>query len=158
TNTTGDQVFDATLRQGLAVQLEQSPFLSLVSENQIQHTLRMMGQPPDATITREIARDLCQRVGSNAYIAGSIASLGDDCVIGLNAANCATDDLLANDQVQATGKEKVLDALGHAATKLREKLGESLGSVQKLDSPLEQATTPSLEALRNFGLGLKARA
>jgi eukaryotic-like serine/threonine-protein kinase len=156
TNTTGDQVFDGALRQGLAVQLEQSPFLSLVSPQQIEQTLRLMGQAPGARLTPEIARDLCQRVGSKAYIGGSIANLGNDYVIGLNAVNCATGDSLAQEQMQAMGKEKVLDALGRGATKLREKLGESLSTVQKLDTPIEQATTPSLEALQAFSLGWRA--
>ena len=156
TNTTGDTVFDGTLRQGLAVQLEQSPFLSLVSDERIQQTLRLMGQPPDAVLTPEVARDLCQRVGSKAYIGGSITNLGQDYVIGLQAVNCATGDSLAQDQMQAIGKEKVLDALGRGATKLREKLGESLGSIQKFDAPVEQATTPLLEALQAYNMGYKA--
>src|SRR5713101_1658561 len=150
TNTTGDTVFDGTLRQGLAVQLEQSPFLSLVSDERIQQTLRLMGQPPDAVLTPEVARDLCQRVGSKAYIGGSITNLGQDYVIGLQAVNCATGDSLAREQAQAAGKEKVLDALSRAAASLREKLGESLSTVQKFDTPVEQATTPSLEALQAF--------
>jgi eukaryotic-like serine/threonine-protein kinase len=156
TNTTGDTVFEGTLRQGLAVQLQQSPFLSLVSDEQIKQTLRLMGQPHDARLTSEIARDLCQRTGSKAYIRGSIASLGNDYVIGLTAVNCATGDSLAQQQMQAIGKEKVLDALGRGATKLREKLGESLGSIQKFDAPVEQATTPSLEALQAYNQGYKA--
>jgi len=156
TNTTGDTVFEGTLRQGLAVQLQQSPFLSLVSDEQIQQTLRLMGQPHDARLTSEIARDLCQRAGSKAYIRGSIANLGNDYVIGLTAVNCATGDSLAQEQMQAIGKEKVLDALGRGATKLREKLGESLGSIQKFDAPVEQATTPLLEALQAYNLGYKA--
>ena len=156
TNTTGDTVFEGTLRQGLAVQLQQSPFLSLVSDEQIQQTLRLMGQPRDARLTSEIARDLCQRAGSKAYIRGSIANLGNDYVIGLTAVNCATGDSLAQEQMQAIGKEKVLDALGRAATKLREKLGESLGSIQKFDAPVNQATTPLLEALQAYNQGYKA--
>src|SRR5713101_1281446 len=156
TNTTGDSVFDGTLRQGLAVQLEQSPFLSLVSDERIQQTLRLMGQPPDAVLTPEVARDLCQRVGSKAYIGGSITNLGQDYVIGLQAVNCATGDSLAREQAQAAGKEKVLDALSRAAASLREKLGESLSTVQKFDTPVEQATTPSLEALQAFSMGYKA--
>jgi eukaryotic-like serine/threonine-protein kinase len=158
TNTTGEAIFEDTLRQGLAVQLEQSPFLSLVAEQHIQQTLRLMGQPLDARLTMKIAPDLCQRTGSKAYIAGSIANLGNDYVIGLNAVNCATGDSLAHEQVQAPSKEKILDALGQAAAKLRERLGESLSSVQKYDAPLEQATTPSLEALQAYSLGVKARS
>ena len=152
TNTTGDAVFDGALRQGLAVQLEQSPFLSLVSDERIQQTLRLMNQQPATRLTPEIVRDLCQRMGSKAYIGGSIANLGTDYVIGLRAVNCATGDSLAEEQVQALGKEKVLDALGRAAAKLREKLGESLSSVQKFDTPIEQATTASLEALQALSL------
>jgi tetratricopeptide (TPR) repeat protein len=154
-NSTGDPVFDGTLRQGLAVQLEQSPFLSLISDERIRETLRLMDKPADAKLTPEIARDLCQRVGSKAYIEGSMASLGSDYVIGLKAVNCATGDSVAEEQVQADKKERVLDALGKGATKLRERLGESLSTVKKLDTPLEQATTPSLEALRAYSLALK---
>jgi serine/threonine protein kinase/predicted Zn-dependent protease len=153
TNTTGDPVFDDTLRQGLIVQLEQSPFLGLVSEQHIQQTLRLMGQPVDAKLTPEIARDLCQRTGSKAYLSGSIASLGSQFVLGLNAVNCQTGDFMADEQEQATGKEQVLAAMDKAAAKLRTKLGESLSTVQRLDTPVEQATTPSLEALQAYSLG-----
>jgi serine/threonine protein kinase len=152
TNTTGDPVFDGTLRQGLAVQLEQSPFLSRVSEERIQQTLRLMGQPPDVRLTPEIARDLCQRTQSAAVIDGSIASLGSQYVLGLKAVNCRTGDSLAQEQVQAARKEDVLKALGDASTKLRGKLGESLSTVQKFDTPIELATTPSLEALQAYSL------
>lgn len=157
TNTTGDPAFDGTLRQGLAVQLQQSPFLSLMSDERIRQTLQLMDKSQDAKLTPQITRDLCHRVGSKAYIGGSIASFGNDYVIGLDAINCTTGDSLAEEQVQAAGKERVLDALGRAATKLRAKLGESLSSVQKFDAPLEQATTPSLEALKALSLGLKTR-
>ncbi len=153
TNTTGDTVFDGTLRQGLAVQLEQSPFLSLVSDQRTQQTLRLMGQPADAKLTPEIARDLCQRAGSKAYLSGSIASLGSQYVLGLKAVNCLTGDTLAEEQERATGKEQVLSAMDKAAPKLREKLGESLSTVQGFDTPLEQATTPLLEALQAYSLG-----
>jgi eukaryotic-like serine/threonine-protein kinase len=156
TNTTGDPVFDGTLRQGLAVQLEQSPFLSLVSDQLIQQTLRLMGQPAGAKLTAEIARDLCQRVGSAAVLAGSIASLGNQYVLGVKAVNCRTGDMLAEEQVQAARKEDVLKSLSGASAKLREKLGESLTTVQKFDTPVEQATTTSLEALRAYSLGMKA--
>jgi len=155
-NSTGDPVFDATLRQGLAVQLEQSPFLSLVSDSQITQTLGLMGRPPDARVAPEIARELCQRIGSKAFIAGSIASLGSEYVIGLRAVNSRSSATIAEEQVQASAKEKVLDALSRGATKLREKLGESLGTVQKFDTPLEQATTSSLEALQAYSLGIKS--
>jgi eukaryotic-like serine/threonine-protein kinase len=155
TNSTGDAVFDGTLRQGLAVQLEQSPFLSLVSDQRIQQTLRLMGQPADARLTPEIARDLCQRAASKAYLSGSIASLGSQFVLGLNAVNCQTGDSLAEEQATADGKERVLKELGGAAANLRQKLGESLSTVQKFDTPIEQATTPSLEALQAYSLGRK---
>jgi len=150
-NKTPDTVFDDTLRQGLAVQLEQSPFLTLISDDRIQQTLRLMEKPPDSRLTPQIARDLCQRTASKAYIAGSIASLGSSYVISLNAVNCSTGDSLTHEQVQAPSKEKVLDALSRAATSLREKLGETLASVQKFDVPLE-ATTSSLEALQAYSM------
>jgi Flp pilus assembly protein TadD len=153
TNTTGDAVFDGTLRQGLAVQLEQSPFLSIISDQQIQQTLKMMGQPRDARLTPEIARDVCQRSGSKAYLTGSIASLGSQYVLGLKAVNCVTGETVAEEQERASGKEQVLSAMDKAAPKLRTKLGESLNTVQKFDTPLAQATTPSLEALQAFSLG-----
>jgi eukaryotic-like serine/threonine-protein kinase len=153
TNKTDDSVFDDTLRQGLAVQLEQSPFLSLISDERIRQTLRLMEKPADSRLTLQIVRDLCQRTASKAYIAGSIAGLGNGYVIGLNAVNCMNGDSLVHEQVQAANKEKVLDALDQAASRLREKLGESLSTVQKFDTPLEQATTASLEALQAYGLG-----
>jgi predicted Zn-dependent protease/predicted Ser/Thr protein kinase len=158
TNATGDKVFDGTLRQGLAVQLEQSPFLSLVSDQRIQQTLRLMGQPTDAKLTPEIARDLCQRTASAAVLDGSIASLGSQYVLGLKAVNCRTGDSLAQEQVTADGKERVLKALGEATAKLRNRLGESLSTVQKFDTPVEQATTSSLEALQDYSLGWKTKA
>lgn len=157
-NKTNDPVFDVfdeALRQGLAVQLEQSPFLSLVSEQRIQQTLRLMGRSPDAKLSAESIRDLCQRVGSKAYLSGSISRLGSQYAIGINAVNCQTGDSLAQEQATADSKERVLAALGEAATKLRAKLGESLKTVQKLDTPIEQATTPSLEALQAYSLGRK---
>jgi eukaryotic-like serine/threonine-protein kinase len=153
TNTTGDSVFDGTLRQGLSVQLEQSPFLSIISDQQIQQTLRLMDRPPDAKLTPEIAWEICQRTGSAAVLDGSIASLGSQYVLGLEAVNCRTGDSLAREQVQAARKEEVLRSLGDASTKLRGKLGESLGTVQKFNTPVEQATTPSLEALQAFSVG-----
>jgi tetratricopeptide (TPR) repeat protein len=154
-NSTGDPVFDGTLRQGLAVQLEQSPFLCLISEQRIQQTLRLMGQSADAKLTPGIARDLCQRTGSAAVFDGSIASLGNQYVLGLKAVNCRTGDTLAEEQARATGKEQVLAAMDKAAEKLRQKLGESLSTVEKFDTPVEQATTPSLEALQAYSLGRK---
>jgi tetratricopeptide (TPR) repeat protein/predicted Ser/Thr protein kinase len=155
TNKTGDPIFDDTLRQGLAAQLQQSPFLSLLSEQRIQQTLRLMGLPPDGKLSPAIAGDLCQRAGSKAFLSGTISSLGSQYVIGVSAVNCRTGDYLAQEQFTANGKENVLKALGEASTKLREELGESLKTVQKLDTPIEQATTPSLEALQAYSLGRK---
>lgn len=154
-NLTGDPVFDGTLRQGLTVQLEQSPFLSLVSEQRIQQTLRLMGQPRDAKVTGAVSLDLCKRTGSTAVIEGSIASLGSQYVIGLKALSCSSGDVLAEEQITADGKERVLKALGEATTKLRERVGESFSTVQRFDKPLEQATTPSLEALQAYSLARK---
>jgi tetratricopeptide (TPR) repeat protein/predicted Ser/Thr protein kinase len=152
-NSTGDAVFDGTLRQGLAAQLEQSPFLSLVSDERIAQTLTLMNQPKQARLTPELARDVCQRTASAATIEGSISSLGSQYVLGLKAVNCRTGDLLSEEQVTANGKEQVLDALGTASTKLRARLGESLASVQKYDVPPDSATTSSLEALQAYTLG-----
>jgi eukaryotic-like serine/threonine-protein kinase len=156
TNTTGDPVFDGTLRQGLSAQLEQSPFLSLLSDERISQTLVLMSQPKDARLTQELGREVCQRTASAATIEGSISSLGSQYVLGLKAVNCRNGDLLAQEQVTANGKEQVLKAVGDAATKLRGKLGESLASVQKYDAPPENVTTPSLEALQAYSLGYKA--
>ncbi|MGB6599184.1 MAG: protein kinase [Candidatus Acidiferrum sp.] len=155
TNKTGDPIFDDTLRQGLTVQLEQSPFLSLVSDQRIHQTLQLMGRPADSKLSAAIAGDLCQRTGSKAYLSGLISKLGGQYVIGVSAVNCQTGDNLAEEQVTANGKENVLKALGVASTQLRKKLGESLQSVQELDTPIEQATTPSLEALQAYSLGRK---
>ena len=157
TNTTGDSVFDDTLKQGLAVQLEQSPFLDLVSERKVNQTLKLMGRPAGDRLTPEVTREVCQRTGSKAMLTGSIAELGSQYVIGLKAVNCNTGDVLAEAQEQAAGKEAVLKALDAAAVSLRSKLGESLSSVQKYATPLEEATTPSLEALKAFSLGRKMR-
>src|SRR6266487_382263 len=148
TNTTGDPVFDGTLRQGVLAQLEQSPFLSLLSDQRVAQTLALMAQPKDARLTRELAREVCQRTASAASVEGSISSLGSQYVVGLKAVNCRSGDVLANEQATASGKEQVLKAVGEAATKIREKLGESLASVQKYDAPAENVTTPSLEALQ----------
>jgi serine/threonine protein kinase len=156
TNTTGDPVFDGTLRQGLSAQLEQSPFLSLISDERIAQTLALMSQPKDTRLTKELGREVCQRTASAATIEGSIASLGSQYVLGLNALNCHNGDVLAQEQVTANGKEQVLKALGDAATKLRAKLGESLASVQKYDAPPQNVTTPSLEALQAYSLGCQA--
>ena len=154
-NKTGDAVFDDTLKQGLSVQLEQSPFLDLVSERRVNETLKLMGRPAGDRLTSEVAREVCQRMGSKAMLTGSIAGLGSQYVIGLKAVNCNTGDVLAEAQEQATGKEAVLKALDSAAVSLRGKLGESRISVQKYGTPLEEATTPSLEALQAYSLGWK---
>jgi tetratricopeptide (TPR) repeat protein len=155
TNATGDPVFDGTLRQGLSVQLEQSPFLSIISDQQIQQTLQMMGEKPDARLTPEIARELCQRTGSAAVLDGSIAQIGAQYLLTLKALNCVSGESLASTEAQASDKSRVLDALGKVASDIRNKLGESLSTVQKYDTPLQQATTPSLEALQAFSSGFK---
>jgi eukaryotic-like serine/threonine-protein kinase len=155
TNTTSDSVFDGTLRQGLSAQLEQSPFLNLLSDQQIGKTLALMSQAKDARLTSEVAREVCQRTSSAATIEGSISNLGSQYVIGLKAVNCRTGESLAQEQATANSKEQTLKALGEAATKLREKLGESLASVQKYDVPAESVTTPSLEALQAYTLGVQ---
>lgn len=154
-NKTGDPIFDDTLRQGLAAQLQQSPFLSLVSDQKIQQTLKLMGKPLETKLSPAIAADLCMRAGSKAYLSGTISNIGSEYVIGVSAVNCQTGDSLAQEQVTASGKDNVLKALGGVSTTLREKLGESLKTVKKLDTPIEQATTPSLEALQAFSLGRK---
>ena len=153
TNTTSDPVFDGTLRQGLAIQLEQSPFLKIMDDQQVQRELRLMNIPPGGRITNPIAHDICLRGGAAATIGGSIASLGKSYVVALEAITCKDGATLAREQAQADDKEHVLSAVGTAATAMRAKLGESLNSIQKLDRPLEQATTPSLEALQNFTEG-----
>lgn len=152
-NMTGDAVFDGTLRQGLSIQLEQSPFLSIISDQDIQQTLQMMGQKPDAKLTPAISRELCQRTGSAADLEGSIAQIGTQYLLTLRAVNCASGATLASTEAQAGDKNHVLDALGKTASEIRNKLGESLSTVQKFDTPLEQATTPSLEALEAFSRG-----
>jgi eukaryotic-like serine/threonine-protein kinase len=155
TNTTGDAVFDGTLRQGLAVQLEQSPFLSLVSDDRIQQGLRLMGQSAEAKLTPAIARELCQRTGSAAVLDGLIAQIGTQYLLTLKAVNCVSGESLASTEAQASDKNRVLDALGKTASEIRNKLGESLSTVQKFDTPLDQATTPSLEALKAFSSGAR---
>jgi serine/threonine protein kinase/Tfp pilus assembly protein PilF len=155
-NATGDPVFDDTLKQTLSVALRQSPFLNVVSGEKVTSTLKLMTRPDGTPLTPEIAREVCQRAGSKAYIEGRIAPLGNRYVLGLNAVNCHSGDTLAQEQVTAPSKEKVVDTLGTAAAKLRGELGESLATVQKFDVPLGQATTPSLEALKAFSLGVRA--
>jgi serine/threonine protein kinase/tetratricopeptide (TPR) repeat protein len=155
-NTTGDVVFDDTLKTALSMGLNQSPFLNVLSDNKAAATLKLMTLPPDTRLTPDVARELCQRAGGKAYLIGSIASLGSQYVLGLKAVNCQSGDPLAEEQVTAASKEKVLDALGEAASKLRGELGESLATVQKFDVPLSEATTSSLEALKAYSLGRKA--
>ncbi len=154
-NATGDPVFDGTLKQGLAVQLEQSPFLNIFSDQRVRETLRFMNRSPDERITKEIAREICQRQGFKAFLAGSISNLGSHYVITIEATNAQTGDTITREQVEAESKEQVLSALGTAATKIREKLGESLSSIQKYDVPIHQATTSSLDALKAFSVGVE---
>jgi DNA-binding winged helix-turn-helix (wHTH) protein len=154
-NSTGDAVFDGTLREGLSVELEQSPFLSFVSEEGIQQTLRLMKRPANTRLTPEITLEVCQRTSSAAALDGSIALIGTRYNLILKAVNCASGALLASTEAQANDKSHVLDVLGKAASEMRRRLGESLGTVQKYNTPLEQATTPSLEALQAYSLGFK---
>jgi eukaryotic-like serine/threonine-protein kinase len=155
TNTTGDPVFDETLRQGLAVQLEQSPFLNLISDERIQQELHLMGQPPDARLDPQMAREVCERTSSAAVLYGSIANLGSKYVLGLRAKACRSGDVLAEEQVQVDRKEDLLNALDEIASKFRTRVGESLTTIRKYDTPLAEATTPSLEALKAYSAGLK---
>jgi eukaryotic-like serine/threonine-protein kinase len=152
-NSTGDAVFDDTLKTGLTVSLRQSPFLNVLSDSSVAKTLQQMTRPASTKLTPEVASELCQRAGAKAYIAGSIGSLGSEYVLGIKAVNCRDGDTLAQEQLTAASKEKVLDVLGEAASKLRGELGESLATVQKFDVPLREATTSSLEALKAFSIG-----
>jgi serine/threonine protein kinase/Tfp pilus assembly protein PilF len=154
-NSTGDPVFDDTLKTALSISLRQSPFLNLLPDGDIAKTLQLMTRPASTKLTPEVARELCQRTGSKAYIAGSIGSLGSEYVLALRTVTCQNGNILAQQQVTAATKEKVLDALGEVASKLRGELGESLSTVQKFDVPLKQATTSSLEALKAYSLGWK---
>src|SRR5437660_3311972 len=155
-NSTGDAVFDGTLREGLSVQLQQSPFLSLISGEGIQQTLQMMGQPGNVRLTPQIAREVCQRTNSTTALDGSIALIGARYDLIVKAVNCVNGDLLASPEAQANHQSHVLAALHTTASEMRRKLGESLSTVQNYNTPLEQATTPSLEALQAFSLGVKA--
>jgi tetratricopeptide (TPR) repeat protein len=155
-NSTGDAVFDDTLKTALTVSLRQSPFLNVLSDSEVAKTLQQMTRPAGTKLTPEVAHELCLRAGSKAYIAGTVGGLGSQYVLGLKAVNCQSGDTLAEEQVTATSKEKVLDALGEAASKLRGELGESLATVQKFDVPLAEATTSSLEALKAYSLGWEA--
>jgi serine/threonine protein kinase/tetratricopeptide (TPR) repeat protein len=157
TNTTGDTVFDGTLRQALSAQLEQSPFLNLLSDSRIAQTLSLMAQPKDARVTHELAREVCQRTASAAALQGSIAQVGTEYLLTLKAVNCSNGESLASTTAQARDKNHVLDAVGEMAATMRGKLGESLASVQKYDAPAENVTTPSLEALQAYSLGYKAQ-
>src|ERR1700677_651375 len=154
-NSTGDAVFDDTLKQALGISLRQSPFFNILSDDTIGETLQQMTRPANASLTPEVAREVCQRAGSRAYIAGSIAKIGTEYVVGLKAVNCAIGDTLSQKQAQVAEKEKVLDALGGVAAKLRADLGESLSSIRTFDTPIQQATTASFEALKAYSLGRK---
>jgi tetratricopeptide (TPR) repeat protein len=158
TNTTGDAVFDDALRQGLAAQLAQSPFLNILSDQQIRQQLRFMGQAPTARLTNDLARQVCQRTQSAAVLDGSIAQIGSTYNLVLNALNCASGETLATTSSQASDKNQVLGALGKAAEEIRGKLGESLASIQKYNTPIAEATTSSLEALKAYSLGIQARS
>jgi serine/threonine protein kinase/tetratricopeptide (TPR) repeat protein len=155
TNTTGDPVFDETLRQGLMVQLQQSPFLSLISDQRVRGTLPLMNQPADARLTPDIAQGVCVRTASAAVLEGSITMLGSQYVLGLRATDCTTGDILADEQAQAARKEEVLNTLSQIATRFRTRVGESLATIEKHSMPLVEATTPSLEALQAYSAAMK---
>jgi eukaryotic-like serine/threonine-protein kinase len=154
-NSTGDAVFDDTLKTALNISLRQSPYLSVLSDSEVAKTLQQMTRPVGTKLTPEVARELCLRAGSKAYLAGSVSSLGSKYVLGFKAVNCKSGDTLAEEQVTAASKEKVLDALGGAASKLRGELGESLATVQMFDKPLDEASTPSLAALKAYTTGMR---
>ncbi len=157
-NTTGEAVFDGpTLKEALAVDLGQSPFLNILSEDKVTETLSLMGRSPDEHLTKDVTKEICERAGGKVYVAGAIAGLGNQYVISLDAFNCNTGDAVAREQAQTNGKDKLLVTLSDTASKLRAKLGESLASIQKFDAPLDQATTSSLEALKIYSVGVKAR-
>ncbi len=157
-NSTGDAVFDDTLKQALTTDFQQSPFLSVLSDRRVRNTLKLMGHSLEERLTPEVAQEVCQRTESKLAVTGSIASLGSKYLLGINAANCQTGDSIASQQVQVTKKEDVLDALDDLATTLRKKVGESLGTIAKYDTPIKEATTPSLEALKAYSLGIKTRS
>ena len=154
-NSTGDEVFDETLRRGLAIQLEQSPFLGLISDQRVQHTLRLMGRPANARMTSEVARGICERTGSAAVLDGSIAPIGSQYVLQVRARNCRSGEILDQEQMQAAKKEDVLNVLSKMASRFRERVGESLTTIQQRNTPLAEATTPSLEALEAYSTGWK---
>ena len=157
-NKTGDEVFNDTLRQALTVDLEQSPFLSVVSHERVRETLKQMTRSAEERVVGTVAREVCQRVGAGASVSGSIAALGTHFVLDIDAVSCASGNTVAHAQQEALGREQVIKALGAAATRLRPRLGESQASLRQFDLPLEQATTPSLEALKAFSLGVATRA
>src|SRR5712691_8369958 len=154
-NNTGDAVFDGTLKQALVVQLGQSPFLNTLSNERVREALKFVGRPPDEQVTRDVAREICLRLGLKAFLAGSISSVGSHYVMTIEAINAQTGDALAREQVEAESNEQVIKRLGEATTRLREKLGESLASIQKFDAPIKQATTSSLEAFKAYSIGLE---
>ncbi len=155
-NTTGDRVFDDTLRQGLSVELRQSPFLTLISDRQVQQQLALMGQPKEARLTSDVAQQICERTASAVVLEGSIASLGSQYVLGLRAKNCDTGNILDHEQIQAARREDVLNSLSEIVRKLRTRLGESQATVEEHSTPLAEATTPSLEALKAYSTGVRA--
>jgi tetratricopeptide (TPR) repeat protein len=157
-NTTGDTVFDGALRQALAIQLEQSPFLKIMDDREVRNGLRFMGRPPDGRITNAVAREICERAADKATIGDAISSLGSSYIVTLEANNCHTGEALAREQSEAPSKEGVLKALANAANSLRGKLGESLASIQKVNYFFEQATTSSLEAFQSYALGEAQRS
>jgi serine/threonine protein kinase/tetratricopeptide (TPR) repeat protein len=153
-NNTGDAVFDGTLKQALAAQLGQSPFLNIFGDQRVRDSLRFLGRSPDERVTRDLAREICQRQGLKVFLTGSISGVGSHYVITVEAVNAQTGDALASEQVEADSREQVIKRLGEAATRLREQLGESLASIKKFDAPIEQATTSSLEAFKAYSIGL----
>src|SRR5262249_23281908 len=157
-NKSGEPVFDFALRQGLAAQLGQSPFLNIVPDERVRETLRLMGRKPEDAVSHEVALEACRRQGVKAMLEGSIATLGKNYVLDLAATNCRSGEAIAHEQAEVQGKEKVLGALGTMASRLRATLGESLASIQRFDVPIEQITTPSLEALQAFTLRQRARS
>jgi serine/threonine protein kinase/tetratricopeptide (TPR) repeat protein len=157
-NSTGESVFDETLRQAFRAQLEQSPFLNILSDQKVGQALRYMGRPPDTPLKAEIAREICLRTGSNAVVTGSVSHIGQPYIVGVEATDCQSGNVLAAEQFEAQDRDHVLPGLGGVASKLREKLGESLASIRRYDTPVEQATTNSLEALAAYSLAIKLRA
>jgi DNA-binding winged helix-turn-helix (wHTH) protein len=158
TNLTGDPVFDNALRQGLEVQLPQSPYLSLISEDRIQHKLRLMGRPPETQVTGQVAREVCVRSGTAALLEGSIQNVGTRYVLALRSTNCGTGDVLDQEQTEVARKEDVLEAITRMSRDFRKRVGESPATLQEHDVPLAEATTASIDALKAYSLGLQAEA